>query len=92
MLPFGKSSLVTGEPSGPNLYVILTGKGLYSSTINEETEKRGDSIADYKAVPRATVSREFKVLKHSVLPNICFEMSKMIGVLVASPIISTEWI
>lgn len=69
---------------------MLTGKVLYSSTINDDTEKSGESIADYKAVPRATVSSEFKVLRHSVLPKICFEISRIIGVLVASPIISTE--
>jgi len=69
---------------------MLTGKGLYSSTIKEDTENSGESIADCKAVPRATVSSEFKVLRHSDLPNICLEISRMIGVLVASPIISTE--
>lgn len=90
MLPLGKSSLVTGVPSEPNLYVILTGSGLYSSTINDDTEKRGESMADWRAVPRATVSSELSVLKHSVFPNIYLEMSKTMGVLVASPIISTE--
>jgi hypothetical protein len=72
--------------------VILTGKGLYSSTIKEDTEKRGESMADWSAAPRATVSREFSVLSASVLPKIYLEMSRIIGVLVASPTISTEWI
>jgi hypothetical protein len=36
------------------------------------------------------VSSEFSVLKTSGLLNACFVNSKMTGVLVASPIISTE--
>lgn len=92
MLPLGKSSLVTAEPSDPNLYVILTGNGLYSSTIKDDTEKRGESMADWSAAPRATVSRELSVLSASVLPKIYLEMSRIMGVLVASPTISTEWI
>jgi hypothetical protein len=59
--------------------------------MNEETENKGESIADYNAAPRATVSSEFNVLKASALLKIYFEISRMIGVLVASPIISTEW-
>lgn len=69
---------------------MLTGRTLYSSTMNEDTEKSGDSIADWRAAPLPMVSRELSVLKTSGLLKACFVNSKMIGVLVASPIISTE--
>ena len=92
MLPFGKISFVTAEPSAANLYVILTGKRLYSSTMKEETEKRGDSIADCRDAPFPMVSSEFKVLRTSVLLKTYFVISRITGVLVASPIISTALI
>jgi hypothetical protein len=46
MLLFGKISFVLTAPVSANLYVMLTGRELYSSTTKEDTEKRGDNIAD----------------------------------------------
>lgn len=92
ILPRVKISLVTACPVSANLYVMLTGRALNSSTIKEETEKRGESIADCRAAPFAIVSRAFRVRKVSVLLKTCLQMSMMIGVLVQSPISSTEWI
>jgi hypothetical protein len=65
---------------------------LYSSTTKVETENKGESMADYNAAPLATVSIEFNVLCVSDFPKIYLEISKMMGVRVASPIISIECI
>jgi len=57
--------------------------------MKEETENNGESMADCKAEPLPIVSSELSVLKTSGLLNAFFVSSKMTGVLVASPIIST---
>jgi len=60
--------------------------------LKTPVEKAGLRKADYKAAPRATASRELRVRSVCSFLKVAQVVSRMMGVLVASPNNSTKWI
>jgi len=88
------NSFVSVSPFSNNFSTMYLHKifpGFFSLTLYSATWKRGDFAAAKIAQPLATDSVAFKVLDNSSTLNVFLIKFCKAGILVAPPIISTEW-